>query len=126
MEIFLAWPGFVVIVGFLASGSDRSIVGWPLLALLVPGFIVAVLLLVLGQAGKNCPQCAETCRKGARACRHLRLRTRIETLRPRIRIEALVVRRSCIGLMAGRMRLLEPPGAPVAGASELGRAARGV
>ncbi len=70
MEIFIIWLGLVIIVGFLAARYDRSVIGWVLLALLVSGLIAGLLLLVLGQAGKNCPLCAETCRKDARVCRH--------------------------------------------------------
>jgi len=70
VEIFLIWFGLAVVVGFLAARYDRSILGWVLLALLISGLIAALLLLVLGQAGKKCPQCAETCKKDARVCRH--------------------------------------------------------
>ena len=69
LSLMVIWLVLMVIVGFLAARYDRSVIGWVLLAL-VSVLIAGLLLLVLGQAGKSCPRCAETCRKDARVCRH--------------------------------------------------------
>lgn len=85
MLIFLAWVGFAIAVGVLASNKDRSGIGWFFLAVIVSPLIAAIFLLIAGEGNAHrCPFCAEKIKKNARLCPHCRS----DLSKPALEIEA--------------------------------------
>lgn len=75
MEILIGWLVLSGIVGLIASGRNRSFIGWTLLSLLLSPLIGLVILLVVGKGGDGqkrapCWQCKEQVVVGASKCPH--------------------------------------------------------
>lgn len=73
MSIVIAWFVASIVVAIIAASRGRNSFGWFLLALLISPLIAGILVLALGsksEAGRRCPDCAETVRAEARKCRH--------------------------------------------------------
>jgi len=74
MEIILYWAFIWILlafaVGAFASHNQRSGILWFILAILISPIIAGTLVLAIGEAGKICPQCAETVKYEAKVCRY--------------------------------------------------------
>ena len=66
----LAWALLSGAVAVLASRKGRSEFLWFIVALLLSPLIAGFIVLALGEAGKTCPQCAETVKYEAKVCRY--------------------------------------------------------
>jgi len=73
MELILYWALVWIllsgVVAAIASRKDRSGFLWFVVALLFSPLIAGFIILTLGEAGKICPQCAETVKYEAKVCR---------------------------------------------------------
>lgn len=66
-----------LVTGFAAHAKGRPFAIWWLFgALLFPAALVAVILV--GQAGWQCPECAESVRQDAKTCPHCRRKFDVE------------------------------------------------
>lgn len=67
------WIVFAIVVGAIAGGKGRSVIGWTLLALLISPLLAGILLIAAGQGQggmKRCGACAELVKAEARVCKH--------------------------------------------------------
>lgn len=68
--IGIIWVAAAFGVGAWASAWNRSFGGYTILSLILTPAIGVIILLVGGNNGKKCPQCAEFVKIESRKCKH--------------------------------------------------------